>query len=193
MRGLQRAALLLALVSCALLPGGQKVVAQGDEQLAPAVAAVIDYQRILRESMAAESIRKQVESRRQRYQDEIAQEEQRLNEEDKELAAQRAVLSPEAFAEERRDFEGEVAAVQRMVQSRRQLLDEVSAVALAEVRNAIIDVIGGLAQRYGFNIVLPSSGVLLFSPRIDLTEEVLEQLNRKLPDVEVPENIGARE
>ena len=157
------------------------------DPLPPAVAAVIDYQRILRDAKAAQGIRSQVEARRQRYQDQIAKEEQRLHEADKELTRQRSLLSSEAFAERRQTFEEDVAAVQRMVQERRRQLDDVSALALAEVRNTLIEVVGELAESAGFNIVLPSSGVLLFSPKIDLTEDVLVLLDQRLPDVKVPD------
>ncbi|MCB1969302.1 MAG: OmpH family outer membrane protein [Geminicoccaceae bacterium] len=160
-------------------------MAQAVEPLEPAVAAVIDYQRILRDAKAAQSIRNQVEARRKRYQDQIAREEQRLHEEDKALTKRRTILSAEAYAEKRQAFEADVGEVQRMVQERRRQLDDVSSEALSQVRNTLIEVVGDLAERAGFNVVLPSSGVLLFSPRIDLTEEVLTRLDAKLPDVKL--------
>jgi outer membrane protein len=157
------------------------------DSLPPAVAAVIDYQRILREAKAARAIRDQVESRRKLYQDEIAKQEQRLHEADKELARQRGILSAETFSERRRAFESEVAAVQRMAQERRRQLDQAAAAALNNVRSAMIEVVGELAQSRGFNLVLPTSGLLLFSPSIDLTNDTLAQLDQKLPNVKVPE------
>jgi outer membrane protein len=179
--------LALALAAALALASGEPAPAQ--ETLPPAVVAVIDYQRILREAKAARAIRDQVESRRQLYQDEIAGEEQRLHEADKELARQRGVLSAEAFAERRSAFEAEVAAVQRMVQERRRQLDQVAASSLNEVRSAMIEVVGELSDARGFNLVVPTSGLLLFSPKIDLTDEVLARLDRKLPNIRVPERV----
>ena len=178
------ATLLVAGLVSALLPG---MVAAQNTPLPPATAAVIDYQRVMREARAAQSIRNQVEARRARYQEEIAAEEQRLLEADRELARQRGILSAEAFAERRKSFEEEVAQVQRFVQERRQQLDDVSAMALGEVREAVIQVVGELADQRGFNLVLPSAGVLLFSPQIEITDEVLDKLDADLPDVRVPE------
>ena len=180
-------ALALALATALLLASGE--VAPAQEKLPAAVVAVIDYQRILREAKAARAIRDQVESRRQLYQDEIAGEEQRLHEADKELARQRGVLSAEAFAERRSAFEAEVAAVQRMVQERRRQLDQVAAYSLNEVRSAKIEDVGELSDARGFNLVVPTSGLLLFSPKIDLTDEVLARLDRKLPNIRVPERV----
>jgi Skp family chaperone for outer membrane proteins len=175
---------LAVWLAAVLLPGPG--LAQ-ETALPPATAAVIDYQRVMREAKAAQSIRNQVEARRVRYQEEIAAEEARLLEADRELARQRSILETEAFNERRKAFEEEVAQVQRFVQERRQQLDDVSAMALGEVREAVIQVVGQLADERGFNLVLPSAGVLLFSPQIDITDQVLDRLDTQLPDVRVPE------
>jgi len=179
------AALLLALALAGVgIPGAARA-----QPLPAAVAAVIDYQRILRDAAAARSIRDQIEVRRKAYQEEISKEEQRLHEADKAFAKQRSVLTPEAFADKRREFEQEVAEVQRMVQERRRALDDASAIALNEVKKALIEVVTSIADERGFNLVLPSSEVLFFSRRIDLTEEVLAKLDAHLPDVRVPQNV----
>ena len=169
-----------------LLLGPACTSARRKSKLPPTVAAVIDYQRILRDAKAARSIRDQVEGRRKLYQDEIAKEEQRLHEVDKELAAQRSILSAEAFADKREAFEVEVAAVQRMAQERRRQLDQVAAAAVNEVRSAMIEVVAELAETRGFNLVLPTSGLLLFSPEIDLTADAMASLDAKLPACRCP-------
>ena len=160
----------------------QDAVAQ---KLPTTIAAVIDYQRILRDAAAARSIREQIEARRKAYQEEISKEEQRLHEADKEFAKQRSVLSTEAFAEKRREFELDVAEVQRMVQERRRELDRTSAAALNEVKEALIEIVTSIAEERGFNLVLPSSEVLFFSRSLDLTEEVLAKLDARLPQVQL--------
>jgi outer membrane protein len=158
------------------------------EKLPATVAAVIDYERILRDSTAARSIRTQIEARRKSYQEEISKEEQRLHEADTAFAKQRSVLTPEAFAEKRHEFEQKVADVQKLVQERRRQLDSVSAVALNEVKKALIEIVTSIADERGFNLVLPSSDVLFFARKIDLTDEVLAKLDEQLPDVRVPES-----
>jgi outer membrane protein len=181
------AAAAIAALACLAAPAA----ARAAEQLPPAVGAVIDYQRVLREAKAAKSIREQIEARRKLYQEQIAKEEQKLNDADKELAKQRAVLSAEAFNDKRKDFQQKVGTVQRMVQERRRTLDQVSSSALNQVRNAMIQIVSDLSEERGFNLVLPSSAVLLFSPQIDLTEEVIKRLDGKLPNVKVPDKVAA--
>ena len=162
-------------------------VAAATQTLPPAVVGIIDYQKLLHDAKAAQSIRTQVESRRKQYQDEISKQEQRLRDQDTALAKQRTVLAADAFAAKRRDFEKDVAEVQRVVQERRRQLDEVTAIALAQVREAIIQIVSQLAEQKGFNLVVPSSTVLVFSPRIDITDAVQTALDAELPDVKVAE------
>jgi Skp family chaperone for outer membrane proteins len=173
---------LLILILMVLGLGSAPAHAQ---QLPPAVAAVIDYQRILRDAAAARSIREQIESRRKAYQGEISKEEQRLYEADKAFAKQRSLLTPEAFADKRQAFEEDVSEVQQLVQQRRRELDRVAEVALNQVKDALIEIVTGIAGERGFNLVLPSSEVLFFARKIDLTEEVLAKLDAMLPDVVV--------
>jgi outer membrane protein len=157
------------------------------QQLPTTIAAVIDYQRILKDAAAAKSIREQIATRRQAYQDEINREEQRLREADQSFAKQRSLLTPEALAEKRRDFEKEVVDVQRLVQERRRALDRASAIALNEVKKALIDIVTGIAEERGFNVVLAASEVLFFASEIDITGEVLAKLDGQLPEVAVPD------
>lgn len=157
------------------------------QQLPTTIAAVIDYQRILKDAAAAKSIREQIETQRKAYQDEINKEEQRLREADQSFAKQRSLLTPEALAEKRRDFEKEVVEVQRLVQERRRALDRASAVALNEVKKALVDIVTGIAEERGFNVVLAASEVLFFASEIDITEEVLAKLDGQLPEVAMPD------
>jgi Skp family chaperone for outer membrane proteins len=175
------------------LPGGAQAAgpqpaasAVAPGKLPVATAAIVDYQRILRDAKAAQSIRDQIEARRKAYLDQLSKEEQRLHLEDERLAKQRAVLAPDVFAQQRDAFEEQVQAAQRLAQEKRRELEAASQAALNSVRQVVVEIVDKMADERGFNLVLPSSGVLLFSPKIDLTDEVLQRLDQTLPTVKVP-------
>jgi Skp family chaperone for outer membrane proteins len=159
----------------------------GAQPLPATVAAVVDHQRIMRDSKAGKSIQQQLETRRKLYLDQLAKEEQRLAEVGKELARQRGVLAADVFAQKRKEYEEAVQALQRASNERRRQLDEALTAANALVRQALKEIVDELAEARGFNLVLPASGVLLFSPKIDITDEVMARLDRKLPSVKLPE------
>jgi len=174
----------IALGGLALAALPMPVAAQ---PLPATVAAVVDHQRIMRDSKAGKSIQQQLEARRKLYLEQLAKEEQRLAEVGKELARQRGVLAADVFAQKRKEYEEAVQALQRASNERRRQLDEALGAANAQVRQALKEIVDELAEARGFNLVLPASAVLLFSPKIDITEEVMARLDRKLPSVKLPE------
>ena len=159
------------------------------DQLPATVAAVVDYQRVLQEAAASKSIAEQMNVRRKAYHDEIAKEEQRLYEAERELAKQRSVLSEEAVNAKQKELEADVQAVRELTQKRRQQLEQVSAEAVSKVERALFEVLTGIAEERGLNVVLPTSQVLFFSRQIDLTDEVLAQLDATLSEVPVTDRV----
>jgi Skp family chaperone for outer membrane proteins len=174
----------VALAAMALAPGADAA------KLQPAVIAYLDSQKILRESIAAASIRKQIDAYRVTYRSEVAESEKRLRKEEAELTRQRPILSVEAFAVKRRGFEDSIASVQRIVQNRTRMLDRSFSVAMRQVDSAIRKIVSGLASEYGFNIVLERRQILFAHRDLDITKVVLEKLNATLPDIKVPVPTG---
>jgi Skp family chaperone for outer membrane proteins len=163
--------------------------AADDEKLPVTVAAVIDYQRILLDSAASKSIAEQMEVRRKAFQEEISKEEQRLHETERAIGKQCSVMAGEACESKREEYEAEYAGVRDLAADRKKQLEEASAEAVNEVKGALIEIVTGIAEERGFNLVLPSSQVLFFSRQIDLTEEVLSKLNDRLSQVAVRDKV----
>jgi len=155
------------------------------DQLPATVAAVVDYQHVLQEAAASKSIAEQMDQRRKVYQDEIAEQEKRLFEAERELSKQRSVLSEDAVSARQQELEAEVQAVRELTQKRRQELEQVSAEAVSKVELALFEVLTSIAEMRGLNVVLPTSQVLFFSRQIDITEEVLAELDATLSEVPV--------
>lgn len=180
-------ALLILCLALTSMAGRAQEADNAEGPIAPAVVAIIDYQRLLRESDAARSIRTQVEVQRRDYEAEVEAERQRLAQADKALNALKGELPPEVYRERRRAFEADVAEVQRLVQERRRQLDGASSAAFQRIRDTVVQIIDTLSDSYRFNLVLPRSDVLVFAPEIDLTGEVMAELNARLPRVDIPE------
>ena len=71
----------------------------------PAKIAIVEMQRVIRNSAAATDIKIQVDKRRQVYQNEITKQEQELREAQQELSRQATILAPEALAQKRREID----------------------------------------------------------------------------------------
>lgn len=176
--------LALCLAIGALAPAS---AAQAQER--PLVIIVVDFQRIVRESAAAATVRRQIDELRTAYQGEFTRIEEELRAVEGELAEQRPVLPDEEFLRRRREFEQRVTEAQRQAQYRRAELDGALDQAMNQIQSSLLDVIATLAERERANVVLSRSNVVMVDQELDFTEEALAELNTQLPhvDVSIPE------
>ena len=148
--------------------------------------AIVDYQLIQKNSTAMVDIQSQIEKRRLVYQDEISGQEKELRATDQELVRQRSVLTAEAFALKRREFEAKVAQVQRQVQDRKRELDQAFEYGMNQVQLLINDIIVELSKQKGFNLVLSRQQIVFAENSLNISDDIIEILNDRLPLVEVP-------
>lgn len=157
----------------------------GATELEPPTIAVVDMQALLRDSEAARSIQEQLDAQREIYQREIGQQEEELRRAEQELAQQRTVLSPEAFAERRRDFERRMVELQRRAQEGKRALDKAYAESMTTVRDTLLQIIADVAAERNANIVLAKQQVVIVERSLDLTQQVMDRLNEALREVAV--------
>jgi Skp family chaperone for outer membrane proteins len=161
------------------------------QQLAAPVVVIIDIQRILRESLAAMSVRGQLEERRTTLRDEFAGLEEELRAAEQALTRQQTVLSDEAFREKRQAYERRVGEAQQKFDASRRELDEAFQQALKEIQVGMSQVAEGLAMEMDADLVLPKSQVMFVNADLDITDHVLKRLDKQLPAVTVAGAGGA--
>ncbi|MEE8333076.1 MAG: OmpH family outer membrane protein [Alphaproteobacteria bacterium] len=147
--------------------------------------AVVDVQKILRESEASKTIRPQLAKLKKEYRARFKQQEQDLRAANQDLSRQRTILSPEAYDEQRKAFRKRASKVQREVQAAQRQLDGALATAMRKVHRALLGITAKYARKEGVMMILPKSGVLLMEPRFDITGEILKRLNKQLPTVTI--------
>lgn len=166
--------LLVALI-CAL-----PLTAQAEAKI-----AVLNIQEIMRESLAAKSVKTTLENQQKSFQSEMTKKEQDLQAKEKKLAEQRAVLSQEEFEKRVKEFRTQATGAQREVQAKKARLDKAFADALAEIQKSVMDIVSEKAKAEQIQMVVPTSQLLYADPTLDITDEVLTQLNKRLPKVQV--------
>lgn len=151
----------------------------------PLVIIVVDFQRVVRESAAAATVREQIDEQRNSYQGEFARIEEELRAAEAELTELRPVVPDEEFLRRRREFELRVTEAQRQAQNRRAELDRSLDDAMDRIRSALFDVIAGIANGAQANLVLSRANVVMVDQGLDFTDDALEELNEVLPRVEI--------
>ena len=156
------------------------------ETIKAAVVAIIDLQKILRESKAALDVVAQVETYKNAFQDQIRREEEQLRSEEQELKRQRPILAQEAFDQKRRAFERRVTEVQRRVRERSRALDQVVRQSRQTLSREVRAIVSEISKTSGFNLVLDRSKVVFFDNAVEITTDVMARLNKRLPAIKVP-------
>ena len=173
-------AILLALSP--FLAGWATTPARGEEQLR---LVVIDTQRIYRDAAAVKGLQKYIDDQRSSYQDELRKKEESLRAADQALARQRTVLSAEAFAQKRRGLEEQIANLQREIQTRRKGLEKQFSEGMKTVQTVLVEVSQEIAQQRDAWLVIEKSAVVLVKPDLEITDEALKRLDKKLPKVDL--------
>lgn len=173
------------------------VVAQPTASTAPALpgrrgglpyaqVAIVDIPRILQEAAVMQSIQQQLDAQKDQFQREVAAQQETLRLAEQDLARMRQTVAADEFDRKRTEFESQVSAMGRALQERTRRLD----VAFNQARNSAINtldqVIAEVAKETGATLVISRQFIVYQSGNAgDITLEVLERMNARLPTIAV--------
>ncbi|KAF0112928.1 MAG: Outer membrane chaperone Skp (OmpH) [Rhodospirillaceae bacterium] len=177
---------ILAVVGIVVLAGGGLAFAEGAKtggEAVSVVVGVVDVPRLVRESAAGKTVLEQRQKYLTVFQNDTRKEEKELSDADRELVRQRTLLLPEAFAEKQGEFRKRLTEFQQTVEQRRRNLDRSVGAALGQIEKKIVELVQAVAKERGVNVVLSQTQVYMFEPRFDMTDPVMERMNKALPKV----------
>ena len=154
--------------------------------LTPPTVAVVDQQRVLVESAAGRSIQAQLEVESRKFRDQYTRLEDELKTAENDIVRQRAVLSPEAMNEKQQELQRKRAEDQRIIQERQEALTKGQKDAVDVVGDNMRDIIQQISAERHIGMVLNKGVVLSMADKnMDITDDVVQRLNTKLPSVAV--------
>lgn len=174
------AASLMVAFGVTALTGGSRA-----QELPQAVVAVVDTQEIRRESLAGQDFSRQVKAIQAAFQAEYNKVSQSLKKQEAELQRQRAILSQKAFQKRRQAFAQKYQKAQQQLQEKRRQINQAINKASNELTRALMPIFQKIAEERGANIVVERSQIVLPAPELDITDEVIAELDKVLPSIEV--------
>jgi len=171
----------LALASAALLATSPPSHAD----TGPIVIAVVDLQLILKDSKAAAGARAAIDKQSKTFQADLAKEESALQAEGQQLEQQRATMTADQFRTKSEQFQQKVNAARQSAATRRQQMQQMDLDAMNQVQSAVNTTVAEVAQARGISLVLVKGAVLYSLPAFDITKEVLQKLDVRLPSVKL--------
>jgi outer membrane protein len=154
--------------------------------LTPPTVAVVDMQRVLVESSAGKSIQSQLDTERRKIRDQITRMDDELKSAQNQFIRTRSVMAPEAANEQQQALQRKQADAQRVVQDRQEAFQKGESDAVNVVSDNMRDIVQQIAAERHIGMVLNKQTVISMADKnMDLTDDVVQRLNTKLPTVTV--------
>jgi Skp family chaperone for outer membrane proteins len=169
--------------------------------------AIVDINLILTDSKAAKNATKQFETIQKsteveiiasdkKIEDEIIASDKKIIEEKNKLIEQQSVIAPEAFDLKAKDFEKKLLNYNAEKQTKLQNYNTEKQAKLRKLegvlqkaRNEILEnvkpILEELSQELGVTVILEKNSVLLSANNMDITNNIIKKLNKKLPKIKV--------
>jgi outer membrane protein len=178
LRLLATLALAAALLTGALSPPAHA-------QNTPMVIAIVDLQVIQRDSKAAAGARAGLDKQAKAFQADLAKQEDALKNEGGQLEQARATMTADDFRKKSDAFQQKVTAARQSAAARRQQMQLVEQNAMTQIQTALNATVADVAKTRNISLVLIKGAVLYNLPAFDITAEVLQKLDARLPSVKL--------
>lgn len=172
------------------VPGAPAADAAPKGPLPAPVFLVLDKQAVLRFSKAGQDIARQMQPVIQQAQNNILAQRQSLERQAADLRANTS-LSPDERDKRSGALEAKVQSLQADAQNRQQQLSDALNKANEPLSKAVGDIVPAIVKQRGANLVLDRAALAQADPAFDITQDVIAQLDAKLPTVKVELGGGA--
>lgn len=150
--------------------------------------AVLDIEKIVKESKAMKYIQNKVSKQQDKYQILVTKKQTALEKEQKKVEGKKSVLSKVAFEKEVTEFEMKVEELKEFVDRKQNSLKKASLDSMSKVNNIIKDIIAEISKEKNIDVIIPANEALYYNDRLDITEEVLTELNNQITKVKISFN-----
>ena len=176
---------ILFILSAVLVLQMSFLRAQVSSELEPVSLAVVDFRGVLAKSEAARNIRSAVDEKRQELRKYFLEVENSLRDEQKDLSKKRSIVTAEAFEQRARKLKEKAQSAQKLAQTSNQKLKKSFDQAMDKVQKELLRIVAEVAEESGVGVVLFRSAIVIAVKKLDISKEVLQRLNKKLPEVKV--------
>jgi Skp family chaperone for outer membrane proteins len=158
---------------------------EGDERQVPLNVAILDVQSVFQNAAAVKSIQMTMRTYIEAYRAGTQREEEEIRAAQQELARKRESLSGEQYEAERRKLEQRLLEAQARVQERKRGLDETQQQGMHTVQAALNTIVTEIANEQNLTLILRKEQTVLNATALEITDEVLNRLNARLPTIDI--------
>ncbi len=145
--------------------------------------AVVNVQSILENSKAMAEVKAYAEISASQLQNTIAKQEAELNTEERNINSLKDTLSTEEFASKASEFDKKVTKMQKQFRDKKLEVEQTQANLINKINEIALEVIKNISSEQCIELVIPSINALYASDHLNITPAVLDQLNKKIPTI----------
>ncbi|MFP4098214.1 MAG: OmpH family outer membrane protein [Alphaproteobacteria bacterium] len=182
---LQHVRMRIFVITLFIVIFGVSVTFKAHTACAQTTIAVVDVEAVLSLSKAAESIKNQVDDKRQAFLEDVKNEEEKLREEQKAIEKQRADMSKEELLEKAQNFERRRLAARKKLETKKAALDKSYSIAMTKLTEAVTAVCQDIANETEIDLIITRQNIVIGSKSLDITPEVMSMLDQRLPSLDL--------
>ena len=176
--------LIIYLVNAVYVPAlAQSVESEKDYSINN--VGLVDLPYVLRTASASTKVRELLDEKRAEFSEEFQNKEAELLQIERELNLKRTILSDSDFNAEIQKFQAQVADTQKEIQFKRRSLDQAFQQAQDQLRELALEIVTEIATREQLDLILNREAALLFRPDLNITDEVLFELNERTKNARI--------
>jgi Skp family chaperone for outer membrane proteins len=179
---------LTLVLAFPLYVANQPVQAQDKES--PIRLGIVDLDEISRKALMSIDMAKQISARRKAFRQEITSMEDKLRKEGEDLQQKKLILAPESFQKATAEYRRKVVEGRRRSQQLTQDLLKLRAVADRELEKEKGKALLQISQQYQFTLIFDRRAVLLRDDRLDLTNLMIEVINKNKASFKLPDDLS---
>jgi outer membrane protein len=146
---------------------------------------ILDVERIMKESVAMRDFQSKIEKKEDEYRKEVEKKQSELDAEQKRIEGKRSILSKEAFDKEVSGFDKKLDSLKTFVDRKQSSLKKASIDAMSKLNDNVRDIFSDIAKDRELDIIMPASQAVYYEDKMDVTDDVLKKLNKKITKIDV--------
>lgn len=166
----------LALITCLVMVAAMPAHAfllDGNKDGKSSSFAIVNVARLMSESKAAKALNSELQAELKAFKADTDRKEQALVKENETISEN----DKAAFQK----FRAKVEKMKAATKAKREAIDERSGKALTTLRDTILKIVKEISDKNGYDAVFAQQNVVLMSGNINLTDEVMSELDKRLP------------
>ena len=147
--------------------------------------ATLDIVQLLKDSKAALSMKDQLTTVAKKYREEEQKKQKEIQKQEEELLRQKSTLTPEAFSDRKNSFEKKVIEFNKYSQNNRKALGKAEKEAVNQIEEEVEKIVKEIIETEKITAVFRKTAVILSDNSIDITQKVVDKLNKNLSSVTI--------